>query len=58
MKDAIIWNIALFALGVFVGWLTKVPWLRKWYREIQEEMAAHKAFCDRVIKRIDETGHL
>lgn len=29
-------KIVLVAFGIFLGWITKVPLLIKWYRELQE----------------------
>lgn len=37
-------NIAWFVFGVFVGWITKIPWLIKWYREFQEEEKINERF--------------
>jgi len=44
MKIAII-----FFIGVLFGWLLKIPFLWKWYKDLDE----HRKLTKRVIEKLD-----
>jgi len=38
-----------FLVGVLVGWITKVPFLIKWYRELREDKIDRQRMYDRIV---------
>lgn len=47
-------ELGFLFLGVLLGWLTKVPWMLKFYQEQQEEWQHHKDFCNKVTNYFEE----
>ncbi len=50
-------DIGLLALGIFIGWITKVPLLLKWYRELKQTQDYKNRRSDAFleeIKRLEE----
>jgi len=43
--------LLIFLFGVLIGWLTKVPWLRKWYKEFEAERVTNERFRKRLFER-------
>ena len=45
--------ILVFLAGLVVGWLTKVPFMLRWYKQWKKERDNHQAFCNRVLEKFN-----